>query len=129
MPEYANATFTAADGTVKPWTDPMKRYATMARRLDDGVGDILQLLRDLNIDQDTLVVFSSDNGPANEAGGDPPLLRLLGPVRWLQARLLGRRRPRAHARPLARARPGRAGSATRFPDSGTGCPRSPTLPA
>jgi len=79
VPAYANATFTAADGTIKPWTDPMKRYATMARRLDDGVGDILQLLRDLGIDSSTLVVFTSDNGPANENGSDPRLFDSWGP--------------------------------------------------
>jgi hypothetical protein len=61
------------------WTDPMKRYATMARRLDDGVGDVLQLLRDLHIDQNTLVVFTSDNGPANEGGADPRSFDSWGP--------------------------------------------------
>jgi arylsulfatase A-like enzyme len=79
VPEYAAATYTAADGAIKPWTDPMKRYATMARRLDDGVGDILQLLRDLGLDSNTLVVFTSDNGPANEAGSDPRLFDSWGP--------------------------------------------------
>ena len=42
----------------------------MIRRIDDGVGDILQTLRDLGIDDKTLVVFSSDNGPHNE-GNNP----------------------------------------------------------
>jgi arylsulfatase A-like enzyme len=63
----------------KPWTEPMKRYATMARRLDDGVGDVMQLLRDLGIADNTLVVFTSDNGPANEGGADPRLFDSWGP--------------------------------------------------
>ena len=42
----------------------------MVARLDDCVGDVLQLLRDLKIDRNTLVVFTSDNGPHNE-GHDP----------------------------------------------------------
>lgn len=63
----------------QPWTEPMKRYATMARRLDDGVGDILQLLSDLGIAKNTLVVFSSDNGPANENGSDPRNFDSWGP--------------------------------------------------
>jgi arylsulfatase A-like enzyme len=75
FPDYANAA---------GWTDPMKRYATMARRLDDGVGDVLQLLKDLKIDQDTLVVFSSDNGPANEGGGDPRFFDSWGPFDGLK---------------------------------------------
>lgn len=53
------------------WPDVEKRHATMIRRVDDAVGDLLQLLRDLNIEQDTLVVFTSDNGPHNEDGQDP----------------------------------------------------------
>jgi arylsulfatase A-like enzyme len=63
----------------KNWTEPMKRYATMAHRLDDGVGDVMQLLKDLKIDDNTLVVFTSDNGPANEGGADPRLFSSWGP--------------------------------------------------
>jgi len=63
----------------KPWTDPMKRYATMARRLDDSVGDLFQVLRDLHIEADTLVVFTSDNGPAGESGSDPRAFDSWGP--------------------------------------------------
>jgi arylsulfatase A-like enzyme len=63
----------------KPWTGPMKRYATMVRRLDDGVGDVLQLLEDLGIADNTLIVFTSDNGPANEGGADPRLFDSWGP--------------------------------------------------
>ncbi len=77
-PEYADA---ATDG--KPWTKPMKRYATMTHRLDDGIGDLLQLLRDLHIDTNTLVVFSSDNGPSN-SGGDPRNFDSWGPFDGLK---------------------------------------------
>ena len=61
------------------WPEPMQRYATMARRLDDGVGDLLQLLRDLGLDRNTLVIFTSDNGPANEGGADPRNFDSWGP--------------------------------------------------
>ena len=53
-PEYANATYKTNDGTEKPWTDVNKRYATVIQRLDAQVGDLLQLLKDLKIDQNTL---------------------------------------------------------------------------
>jgi arylsulfatase A-like enzyme len=53
------------------WPDVEKRHATMIRRVDDAVGDLMQLLRDLKIEKDTLVVFTSDNGPHNEDGQDP----------------------------------------------------------
>lgn len=44
------------------------RHATMVRRIDTAMGDILQTLRDLNIDDNTLVIFTSDNGTHNESG-------------------------------------------------------------
>ena len=36
------------------------------RRIDYAVGDLKQLLQDLNMDTNTLVVFTSDNGPTTE---------------------------------------------------------------
>ena len=72
-PDYANATTTFTNDVITStnWSATMKRYATMDRRLDDGVGDLLQLLRDLKIATNTLVIFSSDNGPANENDRGP----------------------------------------------------------
>ena len=50
-----------------PWPDVQKRYANGVRRIDDTVGDILQLLDDLGIADNTLVIFTSDNGPSKES--------------------------------------------------------------
>ena len=50
-----------------PWPDVQKRYAASVRRIDDAVGDLLHLLKDLNLDKNTLVVFTSDNGPSKES--------------------------------------------------------------
>lgn len=69
-PEYANATYDddKNPGTPeKAWPETYKRYATAARRIDDGIGDIMQLLKDLKIDENTMVVFASDNGPSIES--------------------------------------------------------------
>jgi len=52
----------------KSWPEVNKRYATSVRRIDDCVGDLLQLLKDLHIDDNTLVIFTSDNGPSIESG-------------------------------------------------------------
>lgn len=49
------------------WSDVDERFATMVRRIDDGVGDLLQTLKDLGIAENTLVVFTSDNGPHHES--------------------------------------------------------------
>lgn len=61
------------DGWVHPdyaattWPDVYMRYATAVRRIDDAVGDVMQLLKDLKVDEQTLVVFTSDNGPSIES--------------------------------------------------------------
>jgi arylsulfatase A-like enzyme len=46
----------------KPWAIGHKEWAAMVTRLDQGVGDVLALLDELNIDENTLVLFASDNG-------------------------------------------------------------------
>lgn len=38
-------------------------YGDVLQEIDDGIGKIIQTLKDLNLDQRTIVVFSSDNGP------------------------------------------------------------------
>ncbi|MCD8284497.1 MAG: sulfatase-like hydrolase/transferase [Opitutae bacterium] len=50
--------------------DGNQRHSTMVRRVDDAVGDIRRLLSDMKIADNTLVIFTSDNGPHNEAGSD-----------------------------------------------------------
>jgi arylsulfatase A len=47
-----------------PHPTPRAAYAAMVTRLDRSVGRILALLKELKLDEDTLVVFSSDNGGA-----------------------------------------------------------------
>ena len=69
-PDYRNATYDDDNNSATPevpWPDVDKRYATAVRRIDDAVGDIEKLLQDLKIDRDTLVVFTSDNGPSIES--------------------------------------------------------------
>ena len=67
-PDYANATYDDDHNPSTPeaaWPDVYKRYATATRRIDDAAGDIMQLLKDLNIDNNTMIVFTSDNGPSD----------------------------------------------------------------
>lgn len=45
-----------------------QRHAAMVHRIDDAVGDMLALCRDLKIDDNTFILFTSDNGPHNEPG-------------------------------------------------------------
>jgi hypothetical protein len=69
-PDYAMATWDHdrdPSTPEQPWPDVYKRFATDVRRIDDCVADILGLLTDLKIDRDTLVIFTSDNGPSQES--------------------------------------------------------------
>ncbi|MEZ5395120.1 MAG: sulfatase-like hydrolase/transferase [Bryobacterales bacterium] len=69
-PEYANATYDDDDNPATPevhWPETYQRYASSCRRIDDGVGDIITLLKDLKLYDNTLIVFSSDNGPSKES--------------------------------------------------------------
>jgi len=69
------------------WIDPKyadlppvaARYATSITRLDDAIGDLMRHLKSQGIDRDTLVIFTSDNGPANEYGTDPRTFGSAGP--------------------------------------------------
>ncbi len=70
-PDYASATYDSDNNSATPevaWPDYAKRHATMIRRIDDALCDLRQLLTDLGIADNTLLVFTSDNGPHNEAG-------------------------------------------------------------
>ncbi len=60
---------------------PRQTFAAMVSRLDRDVGRLLDLLGELKIDEETLVMFSSDNGPHFEGGADPPFFRSSGPPR------------------------------------------------
>jgi arylsulfatase A len=46
-------------------------FAAMVKELDDYVGEILNKLKELDIENNTIVVFASDNGPHLEGGADP----------------------------------------------------------
>jgi arylsulfatase A-like enzyme len=46
----------------KPWTEEVRNYAAMVALVDKDVGRVMQKLKDLGIDEKTLVIFSSDKG-------------------------------------------------------------------
>jgi arylsulfatase A-like enzyme len=47
----------------KDWPGDTRRYAAMITRMDRGVGMIMEKLEELGIEGNTLVLFTSDNGP------------------------------------------------------------------
>src|SRR5262249_7707633 len=53
----------------QPHEYPRAAFAAMVTRMDRTVGRILDLLRALDLDDDTIVIFSSDNGPVGDGVG------------------------------------------------------------
>src|SRR6185436_8194409 len=53
-----------------PNRQPRATYAAMITRMDNDIGRLLELLKELGLEKDTIVVFTSDNGPLyDQLGG------------------------------------------------------------
>jgi len=70
-----------------PCDRPKATYAAMISRMDRDIGRILHLLKDLGLDEDTLVLFSSDNGTTYCCGVDHDFFDSVGPLRGLKGSL------------------------------------------
>ena len=64
--------------------EPYATYAAMVSRIDRYVGEMLALLKELGIDQKTVVCFSSDNGPHKEGEANPSYFQSSGPFRGIK---------------------------------------------
>lgn len=64
----------------KDWPNPDKGHAAMITRLDAHVGRLLDSLHQLGIAENTLVVFTSDNGPHKESNQDLTRFNPAGPL-------------------------------------------------
>ena len=73
--------------TDRAWPQVEKNYAAMVTRLDADVGRIMEHLKKLGIDDNTLVMFSSDNGPSAEALHAPDFFDSNGPMRGVKREL------------------------------------------
>ncbi len=60
---------------------PHATFATMVSRLDEYVGQVMNKLKSLGIDNNTLIIFTSDNGPHKEGGADPDFFNSGGGLR------------------------------------------------
>ncbi len=69
------------------WPDPDKGQAAMTGRLDSYVGRMLEQLKKLNLAKDTLVIFTSDNGPHNESSHDLKRFKPSGPLSGIKRSL------------------------------------------
>ena len=65
----------------RDWPQVEKNYAAMVTRIDRDIGRIIKRLKDLSIDENTIVFFTSDNGPSMEASHKPSFFKSAGPLR------------------------------------------------
>lgn len=56
-------------------------FAAMVNILDDQVGDIMNKVKGLGISDNTIIIFTSDNGPHTEGGADPDYFDSNGPLK------------------------------------------------
>ena len=66
------------------WKPVEKTFAASITRMDSDIGRILEAIRSQGLDGNTLVIFSSDNGPHREGNHDPDFFRSRGPLRGIK---------------------------------------------
>ncbi|GEO06458.1 arylsulfatase [Adhaeribacter aerolatus] len=60
---------------------PRAAFAAMMKVLDDQVGQIMEKVKTLGLEKNTIIIFTSDNGPHQEGGADPDFFNSNGPLR------------------------------------------------
>jgi len=70
--------------TARNWPAPDKKFAAMVTRMDADIGRIVSKLKESGKDRDTLILFSSDNGPHSEGGHNPEFFNDNGPLRGIK---------------------------------------------
>ncbi len=73
-----------------PFPEPRAGYAAMISHMDRDIGDLLDLLAETGLDENTLVIFTSDNGPTYDrlGGTDSDYFQSTGPLRGRKGSLL-----------------------------------------
>ncbi|HEX5219030.1 MAG TPA: arylsulfatase [Verrucomicrobiae bacterium] len=66
------------------WSPPEKNKAAMITRMDADIGRILEQLKQSRIETNTIVIFTSDNGPHREGGVDPKFHNSSGGLRGIK---------------------------------------------
>ena len=63
---------------------PRAAFAAMIQRMDRDIGRLADLLDKRGLGRNTLIIFTSDNGPHREGGGDPDFFKSSGPLRGIK---------------------------------------------
>ncbi len=68
----------------RDWPDAEKNFAAMISRMDSDIGRIVEQLKQSGEDQNTIIMFASDNGPHKEGGHNPDFFQSRGPLRGIK---------------------------------------------
>lgn len=63
---------------------PHAAFAAMVARLDKFVGEIMNAVKENGMEENTLIIFTSDNGPHKENGGDPTFFNSNGGLKGIK---------------------------------------------
>ena len=66
------------------WPQVEKNKAAMITRMDKDIGKVMELLQKHKLDENTVVFFTSDNGPHKEGGADPKFFQSAGKLRGIK---------------------------------------------
>jgi arylsulfatase A-like enzyme len=78
---------TDAPYTDRAWPQIEKNYAAMVTRMDEHVGRLADLVKELGLDSNTLILFTSDNGPSAEGSHSVDFFDSNGPFRGVKREL------------------------------------------
>ncbi|HEX2344486.1 MAG TPA: arylsulfatase [Vicinamibacterales bacterium] len=87
MNEQADARPTGPDDTSLGYRSqpaPRAAFAAMVTRMDRDIGRLVDQLRARGLDERTLILFTSDNGPHREGGADPAFFKSSGGLRGIK---------------------------------------------
>lgn len=70
-----------------PHPKPLSAYAAMITRMDEKIGVIMDYLKESGLDNNTIVMFTSDNGPASGGGLNAEFFNSSGGLRGYKGQL------------------------------------------
>lgn len=76
--------FVSKGGSYHSQEQPHAAFAGMITKLDEDVARVLALVKELGLDDNTYIFFTSDNGPHQEGGADPDFFDSNGPLRGIK---------------------------------------------
>lgn len=82
--KFPETPFVQGNNTYRSQNKPKANFAGMVTHLDKDMGKLIKLLKKLNLDRNTYVFFTSDNGPHAEGGADPVYFDSNGQLRGIK---------------------------------------------